>query len=298
LNWQSLQQNLPVTPVTDIKIFRNDLILSTMGHSFWIMDDISPLRFYKDLKKTNTTSLAKPKDVIRYRHRATAETSIPNYPASAVVIDYFLNEKSGTEISMEILDADKKSIQSIICEKEGAHRMMWDMKHRGAWDANPKRSFSNGPNVVPGTYYVLMKTASEEYLQQFEILSDPKLKNIDLTNEDLKKQEKLSLKLVALSSRSKKLIHKIELRRKEIAQLIEEKGERKKYLKEDADLSIIKDKLVMAEGIYMTPRLNDQINYLNRLVGGADQKPSENMLNQFEKLTHELNTIEEEFKSI
>ena len=43
-HWQSLQQNLPATPVTDLKVHHGDLLASTMGRSFWIMDDIAPLR--------------------------------------------------------------------------------------------------------------------------------------------------------------------------------------------------------------------------------------------------------------
>jgi len=43
-HWQTLQQNLPATPVTDIKVHQDDLVISTMGRSFWIMDDIAPLR--------------------------------------------------------------------------------------------------------------------------------------------------------------------------------------------------------------------------------------------------------------
>ena len=43
-NWQSLQQNLPTTPITDIKVHRNDLVISTMGRSAWIMDNITPLQ--------------------------------------------------------------------------------------------------------------------------------------------------------------------------------------------------------------------------------------------------------------
>ena len=42
--WHSLQQNLPATPVTDIRVHRDDLVISTMGRSFWILDDVSPLR--------------------------------------------------------------------------------------------------------------------------------------------------------------------------------------------------------------------------------------------------------------
>ncbi|MEL6919191.1 MAG: hypothetical protein AAFO99_15855, partial [Bacteroidota bacterium] len=44
IRWQSFQQNLPVTPITDLKIFRGDLVLSTMGRGFWILDNITSLR--------------------------------------------------------------------------------------------------------------------------------------------------------------------------------------------------------------------------------------------------------------
>jgi hypothetical protein len=43
-HWQTLQQNLPATPVTDFKVHHGDLLASTMGRSFWIMDDVAPLR--------------------------------------------------------------------------------------------------------------------------------------------------------------------------------------------------------------------------------------------------------------
>ena len=43
-NWQSLAQNLPATPVTDIRVHRNDLVIATMGRSLWIMDNVTPLQ--------------------------------------------------------------------------------------------------------------------------------------------------------------------------------------------------------------------------------------------------------------
>jgi photosystem II stability/assembly factor-like uncharacterized protein len=54
--WQPLQQNLPATPVTDIRIKRDDLVISTMGRSFWIMDDISPLRQLSGAVQTTSTA--------------------------------------------------------------------------------------------------------------------------------------------------------------------------------------------------------------------------------------------------
>ncbi len=325
LNWQSLQQNLPITPITDIKIFRDDLILSTMGRSFWIMDNISPLRFYEKLQQTTSNYLAKPMDVIRYRFRPTGSNTIPYYPGSAVVIDYYLNKEANEDIRIEILDADKNLIKSfsstngankdeeknieyswfyirssklLLSNEIGAHRIKWDMKHRGSWDANPVRSFDFGPNVAPGNYYVLLKVDGEEYLQSFKILPDPKLKNIGIINNDLIEQESLSLKLIKLSSRAKQLIYEIKIRREEIAKIMEGKGPRKKLRKEDEKLGMLEKKLVMDKGRYMTPKLNDQINFLIRTVNRADQKPSKNMLTQFKKLSLELEEFENEFESI
>jgi photosystem II stability/assembly factor-like uncharacterized protein len=56
-HWQALQQNLPATPVTDLRVHRGDLVISTMGRSFWIMDDISPLRqIARGLRAAGTAS--------------------------------------------------------------------------------------------------------------------------------------------------------------------------------------------------------------------------------------------------
>src|SRR5207237_6620520 len=74
-HWQSLQQNLPATPVTDIRVHRKDLVISTMGRSFWIMDDVSPLQQLAAEQTRNAGSGARgaplrlqPRDTIRYRY--------------------------------------------------------------------------------------------------------------------------------------------------------------------------------------------------------------------------------------
>src|SRR5215208_3223254 len=47
-HWQPLQQNLPATPVTDLVVHRNDLVVSTQGRAFWILDDLTPLHEIAD----------------------------------------------------------------------------------------------------------------------------------------------------------------------------------------------------------------------------------------------------------
>ena len=55
--WHPLQQNLPATPVTDLRIQRGDLVISTMGRAFWIMDDVSPLRQLAGGRKTSSVGM-------------------------------------------------------------------------------------------------------------------------------------------------------------------------------------------------------------------------------------------------
>ena len=90
-HWQSLQLNLPVTPVTDIKIHRDDLILTTQGRSFWIFDDLAPLRGLQPGMQAPAAILFKPSEAwraggrpptFRYWFRET-----PTSPVDIVVTD-------------------------------------------------------------------------------------------------------------------------------------------------------------------------------------------------------------------
>ena len=82
--WHSLQQNLPATPVTDLRVHRGDIVISTMGRAFWIMDDVSPLRQLAtaavDLSRP---ALLQPSSRIRYRAAAGGRRGGggPEYPA-------------------------------------------------------------------------------------------------------------------------------------------------------------------------------------------------------------------------
>ncbi|MGB4974506.1 MAG: hypothetical protein WBO32_17705, partial [Cyclobacteriaceae bacterium] len=176
--WQSFQQNLPVTPITDIKVFRKDLILSTMGRSFWVMDNISPIHELTKAKESKTAYLYQPEDALRLRHRGTKKSDTPYYPDAGVTIDYTLKTKPTQEIKLEILNPDNRVVRTFTSEappkdttkvgvdmatgfetkkskgdlskEEGTHRFRWDLYHEGPWDKDPARSLRGGPMVRPG----------------------------------------------------------------------------------------------------------------------------------------------------
>ena len=326
-NWESFQQNLPVTPVTDLKLVRNDLAISTMGRSFWIMDNITPLHHKAEIKSANTSFLMKPENTYRLRYRQSRGDATPSYPASAVNIDYFIKAAPEAEISMKIMDADKNVLQSYqsktkkakqeegsenmamsyyfqpsqrvnLSKDAGLHRIKWDMRHQGSWDKSPRRSYQNGPYVAPGKYFASLEVDGKAYLQEFEIFADPRLKTVGVGAKELKEQESFALKLVDLTSDAKKLSNQISRRRKEIAKLSKSKKAKRKIQKEDAQLLILENKLNMKEGIYQQPMLIDQINYLSRSVSGADQQPSKNTYPRYEKLKNQLQEIKTAFENI
>jgi photosystem II stability/assembly factor-like uncharacterized protein len=110
-HWQSLQLNLPHTSMRDLWIHDNDLIVATHGRSFWILDDIAPLREVSTLAGTHEAHLFKPAPAFRIQRDNYTDTPLPpDEPAGAnppdgVALDYYLARASSAPVTLEILDA-------------------------------------------------------------------------------------------------------------------------------------------------------------------------------------------------
>jgi photosystem II stability/assembly factor-like uncharacterized protein len=124
--WQSLQRNLPATPVTDVRVHRGDLVIATMGRSFWIMDDVSPLRQFAAGTSTAATAqpgaldltrpaLLQPADVIRYRRAGGGGRGAdgPQYPPVAAAIDYVLPDGFTGPLTLEIRDSTGRTVRTL-----------------------------------------------------------------------------------------------------------------------------------------------------------------------------------------
>ena len=124
--WESLQRNLPATPVTDVRVHRGDLVISTMGRSFWIMDDVSPLRQLAGGTSTAATAqagaldltrpaLLQPADVIRYRRAGGGGRGAdgPQYPPVAAAIDYVLPDGFTGSLTLEIRASDGRTVRTL-----------------------------------------------------------------------------------------------------------------------------------------------------------------------------------------
>ena len=293
-NWQSFQQNLPVTPITDIKIHRNDIVLSTMGRSFWIMDNISYLRTFSF---SDNQILYPIENTIRYRNRPLNNNHV-SYPQTSVDIDYKILNELVEKIFIKITDLQDNVINSYvssdlnnddienyemstneftyilnnnISKKVGVNRFKWDMRHRGSWNKDSRYSYRNGPLVKPGKYKVTITIDGVSFSENLEIISDPR---IDLSTEVYEEQEKILLEI-------RDFMTEVRLFEDEVSKMLINNPKNKKYLS-------ISKKLNTEKGTYMQPMLIDQIRYLQSMLRRADQKPGEDAINRLKELKSEF----------
>ncbi|MEO8575597.1 MAG: hypothetical protein ABI556_02800, partial [Gemmatimonadales bacterium] len=121
--WLPLQLNLPVTPITDMKVHRGDLVLSTQGRSFWILDDLEPLRQMSEVVGAKGAHLFAPREAYRLVYTAgfggtesnRSSSGDPQYPPAGAMIDYWL-PTDAQPVSMEIVAPDGTVVRKLSSE--------------------------------------------------------------------------------------------------------------------------------------------------------------------------------------
>ena len=222
-NWRPLQLNLPTTPVHDLVVKDNDLVVATHGRSFWILDDLSPLRQYSDELAQKDVFLYSPATAYRIQagaggERHPSKRTGENPPAGAVIY-YFLKDapKADTEIKIEILDASSKVIRRYssaefepleepldpddkkpekqIKPEAGLNRFVWDLRYEEAhrvpgyylWEYE---NGARGPVAVPGHYQVRLTVGQQSQTAAFDLKLDPR---VNVSQSDLEQQFNLLL---------------------------------------------------------------------------------------------------------
>jgi hypothetical protein len=122
-HWQPLQLNLPITPVTDLMIYRDDIIVTTQGRGFWILSNLAPLRTVKPATQVPAAILYKPEDGYRVG-AATGAVPAPSFY-------YWFRDAPKEPVTIEILDAKNTSIAT--------------------WTAQPGTAPIPDPGTVTGT---------------------------------------------------------------------------------------------------------------------------------------------------
>ncbi|TJY33367.1 hypothetical protein [Pontimicrobium aquaticum] len=316
-SWQKFQQNLPVTPITDLKIFRGDLVLSTMGRGFWILDNITSLRQNQINKLKDTPHLFKPDNTIRYRY-PNARSSFPMYPRTSVIMDYYIPKDFNGSVQLEILDANKNVVSTILSDstklkstvkevedmnlsqvfryvdkkligKPGFHRFEWDLRQKGAWNKSESRRYKGGPMVAPGSYTAKLTVGEQSIEQSFEILMDPRVKAEGITVANIEEQIAMQNKVIDLLSNARKLETSLE---KEAKSLKKKKAKAKAERLEQIEKTL--KQLQNAKGAYPQQMMLSQMSYLLNMISRADQLPGEEAKNRYEELVMQFNKLKQE----
>jgi photosystem II stability/assembly factor-like uncharacterized protein len=214
-HWQPLRLNMPATSIRDLVIHGDDVVVGTHGRSFWILDDITPLR---QLGPQSTTLLYKPQTAIRIaRDRGTDTPLTPEVPAGqnppdGAILDYYVASKPSAPVTLEIFDHLGKSVRKfssddkpepvneremnvptywfrapkVLSGEPGMHRWVWDLhlSPPGALSHDYPISavfhdtprYPLGPWVMPGAYSVKLTVDGKTYTQALTVKLDPRVK--------------------------------------------------------------------------------------------------------------------------
>jgi photosystem II stability/assembly factor-like uncharacterized protein len=373
--WKSLQQNLPATPVTDVRVHRGDLVISTMGRAFWVMDNISPLRQLGRLDLntssgsridaiTGTTGrvagagvavplgtqasldlsrpqLLEPASRIRYRAAAARRGDAPEYPPTALAIDYLMPQGFNGPLSVEITDGKGRVVRTVssvatgaqgrgrgtapstasgrggggeqdmrftgrgrgggasaLTTKAGHNRFMWDYR----W-AN------GGPLAAPGKYTVTLTAGDVTQSQSLEVVVDPGVLKDGTTAADLVEQQEFLLQLRETINEANQVRQQIEAAMQKAGvqpppapgageSTAEQIDQLRKSSAPGAKLQTLWARMVTARGTYEQPMLLDQLNSINRVEAGADQKVGAESKRRYDDLVKELKAIQGELASL
>ena len=195
-NWEKWQLNLPVVPVTDLTIRANDLVASTQGRGFWILDDLSPAQQFTDAVASAEMHLFQPRDAVMasfaggFGGGGGALATGANPPGGAQIF-YAFADVPDSLVTIEVLDADGRALRtyatnpeaagdeaysSLPVPKAGLNRLAWDFRHDAIPGVDGYRHFGSlqGRVVAPGDYQVRLTHDGASLTAPITVAPDPR----------------------------------------------------------------------------------------------------------------------------
>ena len=311
--WQPFQMNLPNVPVTDIKVHRKDLVVSTQGRAIWILDNLTSLHQLSPQHVRSQIHLFKPRD--GYRTRVNPTNLGP-------VIEYYLPSARSNAVVIEILDAKGKVLNTYnsetpalrpgrsgaggpsmpgvgtagpesqpdpdaapvrraappprVTKVAGINRFAWDVRHQ------------SGVTLPPGQYQVRFKNGNTTLTQPFNVLIDPRVAADGVTVADLQEQFEHNLRMREMVSNVTQLISRVR------------EAQTKLRTASDADpnivnqLSALSAKLLNEPVRYGRPGIQAHITYLAGMTANVDQKIGRDAIERYQVLKKELEVLQAE----
>jgi len=323
-HWQPLQLNLPTSPVHDLAVRDNDLVAATHGRSFWILDDVSPLRQASASITGEDFHFYTPATAVRlhFPDQVDRKRPVGDNPPKGAILYYYLKTKPAAkeEITLDVYDAQGKRVRHLSSLQEtkheqppewpdqerpsnllpaaaGLNRFAWDFRTDGPvqvpgafYVGEPPR----GPLVRPGTYQLKLTVKGKTQTAALEVINDPRLKNI-VSPADLQQQAELQDKVKSDIDNLHRAVNQIRGLRANLQSLLTQAGTPNSEVIAAAkaldakmmpvEETLMQVKMKSSEGNLRYPNmLNEQYWSFNELIQSFDQAPTAQQLLVYDEL--------------
>jgi hypothetical protein len=208
VRWQPLRTNLPATPVTDLEVHRGDLVVATQGRSFWVLDDLTPLRALAADPLVADARLFTPRRAARGASAPPLQEVDLTFPEAlppGALLHYTL-ARPLDGLRLTVHDDEDREVTSWSAEEEGRRALPSSTGlHRVDWDLRYDRG---GVKAPPGRYTVRLAWDGGGSEAELEVVPDPR--DPDLTRADYQEQFRVSMAVADTLARVRAAIDRLE----------------------------------------------------------------------------------------
>jgi hypothetical protein len=322
--WLPLQLNLPHAPVSGIVVQQhfNDLVISTYGRGFWILDDITPLHQLNDEVLGKASHLFEPRPAYRFRPITAPSTTYDDPtvgadPEYGAAINYYLSAPARAKPEIAILDQNGQVIRTLTGPNAaGLNRVHWDLRGTPSTEVRLYTSPMYAPHIVagtegrvapgtgritilepPGTYTVRLTVDGSSQTRQLAVRKDP---NTGGTEADIAAQTTVVRSLREELNQAAAAVHRIEQARVQLEGLPRLTSDSSARQAADAlnrklielEMNLVELRLTGAgqDGVRFGSKLISKIGYLANGLASGDFKPTNQHLEVQQILANELKT--------
>ncbi|PYL42511.1 MAG: glycosyl hydrolase [Verrucomicrobia bacterium] len=325
-HWQPLQLNLPVTPIHDLVVKDDDLVVATHGRSFWLLDDLTPLRQLNTQSAATDVILYQPQTALRLHYPEEFDKRQPagDNPPPGAIIDYYFKTAPKEEVSLDILDSSGKVVRHLsskekkegeqppewpdrvervktIPANEGMNRFAWDLRYDdpiqipGAFysSTGPK-----GPLALPGDYQVKLAVGGKSQTAPLHLVIDPRTKGDEA---GLQKKFALAMQVNDRISQLHQAVNEIRDLKSQIQNLHKRFGDDQRLkpalaAADDLDhkMSEVEQKLIQVNmkgseaNLAFPNMLNERFDTFSHTIESGDGEPTKSQLDVFQTLSSQL----------
>jgi photosystem II stability/assembly factor-like uncharacterized protein len=325
-HWQPLQLNLPQSPIHDLVVKDDDLVVATHGRSFWVLDNLTPLRQLSAQSPSPDMLLYQPQTAVRLHYPEEIDKRQPagDNPPMGAMIDYYFKSAPKDEVTLDILDAQGKLVRHLsskekkeseqppewpdqvkapktIPANDGMNRFAWDLRYNEPIQVPGAFYAGNAPRgalALSGDYQVKLTANGKTQTAPLHLVVDPRTKDHE---GELPKQFELSTQVNARISELHQAVNEIREVKSQIKELHTKFGDDPKvkpalaaadaleHKMSEVEQQLIQVNMKGSEGNLAFPNmLNEAFDTFSHSVDAGDREPTKPQMDVFASLSGRL----------